>query len=107
VSAVAVSLKVRSAVSVAGVWELPVLALLLWLAASSASNTQSTFINHIISRVRTTRSKPPYNQYPITGLFYNSALNSTQLKFIENGSQMAKRIQNTVHKNKSNDVNEI
>jgi len=30
-------------------------------------------------------------------------LNSTQLKFIENGSRMAKRIQNTVHKNKSND----
>jgi len=30
-------------------------------------------------------------------------LNSTQLKFIENGSRMAKRIPNTVHKNKSND----
>ena len=29
--------------------------------------------------------------------------NSTQLKFIENGSRMAKRIQNTVHKNKSNE----
>jgi len=28
---------------------------------------------------------------------------STPLKFIENGSRMAKRIQNTVHKNKSND----
>ena len=34
-------------------------------------------------------------------------LNSTQLKFIENGSRMAKRIQNTVHKNKSNDKCEL
>jgi len=33
----------------------------------------------------------------------STQLNSTQLKFIENGSRMAKRIQNTVHKNKSND----
>jgi len=37
------------------------------------------------------------------GHFHYLSTQLSQLKFIENGSQMAKRIQNTVHKNKSND----